>query len=144
MTRGPIQSLYGVQHAERLYTDPYDVWEHDIEPWADYVDTKHRNWIIEEWTARKAAEFTISPEFVAQHVADYCADEMGAEEAFGEWSDAAKHPRVIAAFRRAIGYMANEVNYLIAGEKIDTHTITIDTHGQPLLNGEPMFTTEEG
>ena len=128
--------IYGLPDAEVLYDDPVEVWENEIDHWRT---EEHDRWTIEKWTTCSNTQFVPDPENIAQTVSEYAADNMGLENGWESWEDAALDKEVLEAFTKAIHLLASKVTYQSADAKIGEHVITLDVNGEPLIDGEALY-----
>jgi hypothetical protein len=126
--------LYSLGGGELAYSDPADVYEHEI---ATHDDLRPRI-VIEKWTAVTAHRYLPRVDDTIERAVEYGADDMGVDGAADAWDDAGKVPEVVAAFRAALDLLASHVHYSMCGEKVGEYVLTFDADGEPLLDGEPM------
>lgn len=132
---GPSR-LFGVPHAETLYTSVADAYECQVEPWADDHDRRPR--IIEEWTVCEPISHLPSAASIAEQVFENACD-----DAPDGYFDAGAHvwreddvQAAAEALRQAI---AGHITYRVADTRVAEHQITWDEQGEPLVDGEPMY-----
>lgn len=132
--------MYCVPYAEIMHTDPTDVWELQIDWTPDHGPVPEDGWIIEEWTVRPVVFLGDYADTVAERVGeDLCDESEWTEDGMDAVSRAAGHPDVVAAFQEALDLLCSKVTYRMADEKVAEHRVTVDAEGEPIMNGERMF-----
>jgi hypothetical protein len=136
---GEPANLFGTPGAEILYDDPASVYEHDIEPWWDPDEDSPRQ--IEEHTSRFAVDGLPSVDDVASWLAETYAEADMAPDDDGKTADRiADHQGVKVAAHALFEAARAVITYRWAENLVATHTITVDADGQPLCDGEPLYT----
>lgn len=134
--------LYGLPEAERLWSDPGQVWESEIEPWFTEGDGP---WTIEEFTVHPPIYHAPDADLITERIAEQATDGGELDEAAGDqWYAASEHSAVLAAAEALRQAFAAQITYRMANEKVGTHTLALGADGVWLLDGEPMIvpTTE--
>lgn len=117
MTAWDDQRLYTVcQDAETLYDDPHTA----IQRWADAAFETPLEGTLYRYTVLPRGEFggtnIVTPEWLAEHVADLVCDDAGFEGICTQYTDAAADPLVLKAFRRALEAMTFRQRFLISDQ----------------------------
>lgn len=136
------EMLYGVPGAEVLWDDPAACWEAEIDPyWADSEAVAF--WTIEEWSVYQPAHHLPHRDVIVECVCEMIADcgEVS-EGAADAWEDAARDPEVQAALDAWLTLWASKIGWRQADRLLRTLTVTRDSAGEPLLDGEPMYVKE--
>lgn len=128
--------LYGVPGAERMWFDPADVYESEIEPWVDENDRRPMQ--IEEWSSSPAGEFLPAGWQIAEWIAETACDDM-VEFLADDLMEAAKAADVIEAADHLRDLLGSKVSGRMAHALLRTMTVTWNEQGEPLLDGEPMY-----
>lgn len=130
--------LYGTRGAETMHVDPASVYESEIEPWRDDPLTPGKRVEIEEWDVHPPQDHMPGAATLLDWLSEWTA-ENGEVDEYYDLDDVIKMDGVKQAAQFLLDYIATKVNYRMARTQLRSLWVTWDEHGQPLLDGEPMY-----
>lgn len=132
------ERLYGVPGAERMDFDLASAYESQIEPWHDEHD--NRPLTIEEWSVCDTVSHVPPVDLILDNACEWAGDNgLLDEDGFYAFENAARRDDVRAAFQAALDLWASKVKFRMADKCLRTYTVTWDEHGNPLVDGEPLY-----
>lgn len=133
--------LYGLVDAERLFFDPAEVYECDIEP---VMDQRAEGVEIEEWSTHEPDHHLPTAEHLLEWMGEWTADCGEVDEGWHDkFNDIAKTEPVLAAAETLRAAIAGPMNYRMAKDRLRTLLLTWDENGEPLIDGGPLYVPVE-
>jgi hypothetical protein len=134
------ERLYGVPYSESLWDDPAGAYEQQIEPYSDEHD--RRPVVIEEWTVHPPCYHLPTAAAVVDWLVEYASDQGElTEDAAQHLQDKSQDASITEAAESLLSALASRMAYRMADRRVAEHTITWDSEGRPLLDGQPLYRT---
>ena len=132
------ERLYGTVGAEHLQTDAATVYETDIEPW--HEPSPDLRIEIEEFDVHPARYHLPDADRLLEWVDEWACDMGDVDEFFGDRLRAVVAvDEVKQAAEALLDAVAAHMTYRMAKNHLRSLWVTWDEHGEPLLDGEPMY-----
>lgn len=141
MTEDAIKEprLYMQPWSEDAYHDPATIWESEIEP---YLDGGDDTWAVEEYTIRPNTLCFQSPKDLFESIVEWAADNGDVGETwYTRASFAIDDTALQAELAGFLKRLADYIAYSECDDLVGVHTITLDADGEPLWDGEPMYSS---
>lgn len=133
-----LDRLYGLQGAEELHGTPEEVYELEIDP--NYEPNPDQRVEIEEFDIHPPRYHLPDVERLLEWIAEW-TEEMGeVSEGFNIDSVITK-AEVKSAAEVLLDSIAERITYRMANNHLRSLWVTWDAKGEPMLDGEPMYTT---
>lgn len=137
-----IKLLYGLEGAERMYLDPAEVYESEIDPDVEIGIAGSRT--IYEWSVHPPIYHVPSAVDIVERLTYSIVEDGEIEEPCSdEWESRAKDPGVLAAAEALRVVLANTITSRMADKILRTLTITWGEDGEPLIDGEPLYVKKD-
>lgn len=131
--------LYGLVGAERLHDDPATVFDSEIE---DQFDPMPERIEIEEWSVTPQRNHLPAADTLLEWVAEWTVENALVDEVWSDHIyDGVALPDVVAATEALLDLLASKNQYRMADKHLRSLWVTFDEGGEPLLDGEPMFSS---
>ena len=133
--------LYGLVGAERLFFDPAEVYENDVEP---LMEPSEKGVEIEEWSTHAPTYHLPHPDHLLEWIGEWTADCGEVDEGWHDgYEKAAKSASIRAAAELLIAEIGAAMDYRMANKHLRSLLLTWDEAGEPLIDGKPLYVRNE-
>jgi hypothetical protein len=126
--------LYGLPEAEWMESDPSAVYESAEENF----DSRPESFTIEEWSVHPPRYHLPTSDVLIGWIADWVADN-GGRIMDGVMGFEVESAEATVAAEALLQVIANNITGMMADKRLRTLTVTWNSDGGPLLDGEPMY-----
>lgn len=137
---GP-ERMFCLHGDERGYPDVAALYEMVVDPDLDEdPGPQTPPVLVEEYTTRTGRDLVPGTDVIVERIAEMVWDEAG--DLANDWHDRVQTNLAVQAAVEALrDEVGKTIAFFLSGKKVATHQLTWDAHGEPLLDGEPLYST---